>query len=116
MTPKMGEDIRYLLAQGLQPLVDAIPVLIREGRLELGDNDIAIACFVDDDGKHTTTYAKNRVLIYNDLKNFIATFEMRNLFLVPPNENHVPVFVHFRGDQFAFIYIIPNTDTAGVLN
>jgi hypothetical protein len=112
----MGDAIRYLLACGLEPLLDEVPGLIRDGRLALGVNDIALAIFVSEDGRSLRSYAKPREHLKDDLRWHISA-KMLALFAPTASPRDVPVYAHFRDDQFAFVYILPATAAgAGVLS
>ncbi len=109
-----SDDVREFIRLGLAALIDAIPVLIRNARLQMGKNDIALAIFVDPDGKRYNSYAKPRLDLFDDLVEGKMSREILQRFEPPLSILEVPVFVSYRDNQFAFYYILQGT--AGVLS
>jgi len=112
MTPDKTKDLRYFLDQGLGGLVTDIPGIIRNGRLRLGVNDVAIAIFIKDGGKYTS-YCKRRDQLRADMVGLVSP-KLLTCFEPTAHVMEVPVFVSFQSDFFAFVYQMQGT--GGVLS
>jgi hypothetical protein len=106
-------DVRAFIALGLAALINEIPILIRDARLQLGKNDIGLVINVDPDGRRYFSQAKPREPLGAEL--FMqVTLKTLKVFQTKPPPGEVPTMVFFKNHVFAFLYVLQNTEA--VLN
>jgi hypothetical protein len=113
MKPAMPSlNIRTFIDFGLAGLVDEIPTLIRDARLQLHTNDIGLVLLVDPDAKHYHSYGKRREPYMAELFMQVPLDTLAHWHKVPP-VGEVPVMVFFQDHVFSFLYVLQGTE--GVL-
>jgi hypothetical protein len=111
--PEGAASLRFFLDQGLGGLIQDIPGIIRNGRLKIGVNDVGVAIFFKGAEGHYTSYVQRRLQLRADMVGFVSP-KLLSCFDPPEHIMEVPVFVHFEGNYFAFVYQMEGTQ--GVLS
>ncbi len=110
----MSEDTWAFIRMGLGGLVADIPELIRDARLQLKMNDVAIIVLVDPDAQNYYAYYSPRDVVREELVNTGIGPEIISRFDPPKSVTEVPVLVGYRDETFAFQF--RNKTTDGTLN